>query len=491
MGSVDINSNQTEAILDIFNQLWKFFVSVRLTVVLLLSLAATSIIGTLIPQNKSPEEYYQAFGDFLYRLFDVLDVFDMYHAWWFQSMVILLALNIVVCSIDRLSATWKIIFVKNPSFKAARFRKRKGRQEFKVARPPEGLRVSCETAASRKFGQVHTESSGDGFLVFAERWRWSRLGVYIVHSSIVILLIGGLVGSIFGFDGFVNIPEGETVDEIRLTGTNRTLRLPFGIRCNDFDVSFYKTGQPKEFRSSLALIKDGKTILEREIIVNDPLRFQGINIFQASYGQMDSPAPAANASPPTDITLKFTVRESGKIYEEKAEMGRKIVLPEGKGTFELKDYNPSAEFRGQQIGEALMGVLTRDGREPVMVMLPVRFAKFDMMRKGDLVISVADHRRTASDRIPHQPQEPRYFTGLQVTRDPGVWMVYTGFILMILGCFVTFFMSHQQLCIEVNRGGKGSRVMVAGISNRNRVAMQNIVNGVAKTLAAGDELMTK
>jgi len=459
---------------------------VQLTVVLLLSLAATSIIGTFIPQNESPEAYFKAYGEFLYRLFDVLDIFDMYHAWWFQSLVILLTVNIIVCSIDRLSATWNIIFVKNPSFKAARFRKRAGRREFSDPRPPGELKTVCETLASRKFGRVRTEPSGDGFCVFGERWRWSRLGVYIVHTSIVVLLIGGLVGSMFGFDGYVNIPEGETVDQIRLRGNNKAIRLPFGIRCNDFDVSFYNTGQPKEFRSSLSLIKDGKAVMEKEIIVNDPLRYQGINIFQASYGQMDSAPAAANPSPPTDITLVFAGRESGAVYEEEAELGREIILPEGNGTFVLKEYRPTAEFRGQSIGGALMGIRTRDGQKPVTVMLPLRFPKFDRMRKGDFVISVAGYKQDQSAQGAGQPTGKRYFTGLQVTNDPGVWMVYTGFVLMIVGCFVTFFMSHQQLCIEVGPGGKGSRILVAGISNRNRVAMQNLVEGISKTLAAGD-----
>ena len=60
---------------DPFNKIWYFFSSVRLTVVLLLSLAATSIIGTLIPQNESPQAYLQAFGPSLYRFFDLLGFF--------------------------------------------------------------------------------------------------------------------------------------------------------------------------------------------------------------------------------------------------------------------------------------------------------------------------------------------------------------------------------------------------------------------------------
>ena len=52
---------------------------------------------------------------------------------------------------------------------------------------------------------------------------------------------------------------------------------------------------------------------------------------------------------------------------------------------------------------------------------------------------------------------PRFYTGLQVNRDPGVWVVYSGFILMIIGCYITFFMSHQQICVELVRSREKNR----------------------------------
>ena len=73
---------------DPFSKIWNFFTSVKLTIVLLLSLAVTSIIGTLIPQNEDPQAYFEAFGGVLYQLFNLLDLFDMYHSWWFQLLII-------------------------------------------------------------------------------------------------------------------------------------------------------------------------------------------------------------------------------------------------------------------------------------------------------------------------------------------------------------------------------------------------------------------
>ena len=129
--------NNKEISPDPLNRLWRFFTSVRLTVFVLLTLAATSIIGTVIPQNESPSEYMQAFGPLLYRLFEVLDIFDMYHSWWFQLLLVLLTLNIIVCSIDRLAATWKIVFAPDPRFTPARFKNMKRKEVFADRRRPE------------------------------------------------------------------------------------------------------------------------------------------------------------------------------------------------------------------------------------------------------------------------------------------------------------------------------------------------------------------
>ena len=464
------------------NQLWKFFVSVRLTVVLLLSLAATSIIGTIIPQNESPEAYFHTYGSFFYRLFDLLDIFDMYHSWWFQLLLILLVLNIVVCSIDRLSATWKIIFPKKTSFKLASFQKLKNKEEFTSKKTPADLESDYSAVVSSAFGKHRVEKTDGGFCIFAEKWRWTRLGVYVVHLSIIFLIAGAIIGSIFGFEGFVAIPEGETVDQIRLRNSNKLHKLDFSIRCDDFDLSFYKNGAPKEFRSSLTILKNDKEILKRDIIVNDPLRYAGINIFQSSYGELRPERPAQEEEfSPDDIYLNFSIGSSGMVYKRKAEIGKPINIPEGKGKFVLMEFKPSADFMGQNIGQALIGILTPPDAEPRNVLLPIHFPNFDKMRKGEVVISIVhQHNETVA---PQTPAEKRYYTGLQVTKDPGVWVVYAGFIIMIAGIIITFFMSHQRLCVEVIRKGKKSRVMVAGTANKNKFGMERKLQKIAGQLA--------
>ena len=391
--------------------------SVKLTVVLLLSIAATSIIGTIIPQNENPAVYFRAYGEFFYKLFDLLGIFDMYHCWWFQFLIIFLTINILVCSIDRLSATWKIVFVKNPPFNLERFRKLSQKEEFNNKHTPESLKKIYEPFISKRFGYTRIEDTKKGgFCIFAEKWRWTRFGVYTVHLSVIFLLLGGLIGSIFGFEGFANIPEGEMVDSIRIRSTGKIKKLDFEIKCEDFNVSFYDNGAPKEFRSSLTIIEQGKPTYKKNIIVNDPLRYKGINIFQASYGEMPSSAPPKkkieSKDPPEDITLNFTSKESGKAYKVKAVIGKPVEIPEDLGKFVIVEYRKSAEFMGQNIGEAYLGILTPNEGNPVQLLLPLHFPNFDKMRRGAVVISVADQKAETFD--PGKKSDKRYYQSLNV-----------------------------------------------------------------------------
>ena len=92
------------------NPIWRFFSSVKLTIILLILLALASIIGTLIPQMPQREsiEFARSLSSEVFHFFDALDLFDMYHSMWFRLLIGCLGLNLVICSMNRFPGTWRL-----------------------------------------------------------------------------------------------------------------------------------------------------------------------------------------------------------------------------------------------------------------------------------------------------------------------------------------------------------------------------------------------
>ncbi len=463
------NANQSPIVLII-----NFFSSIKLTVAVLLTIAATAVIGTVIPQNR-PHEFYHIlfskmrFGEELFRLSDRLDLFNMYDSFWFQGLILILALNILVCSIDRLQTVWKIVFPRQLNYSVKTF-KQSDTPPLVINAPAAQLKNIYHKTLSQMFRTTHLETTDDGFALFAEKGRLTRLGVYVVHFSILILLAGTLVGSFFGFDGYVNIPEGETVQEVFLrdapddsSGASSTIPLDFAIRCDDFNVRFYESGRPREYRSSLTLLDGDRELLSKDIVVNKPLRYQGINIFQSTYG----------LAAVKQVRMRFVSRESDLEYAHEMAVGDTVKIPEGLGRFTLTRFIESYMFKGvHDLGAAMVGVLEQDGASEV-VFLPVRFEGFDKMRRDDVIVSVADY-------------EQQYYTGLQVTKDPGVPLVYAGFLLMIVGIYITFFTSHQRFCVQAVEADGKTTVTVLSKANKNKPAARK----KAETISERFSLLT-
>lgn len=436
-------------------RVWTFFASVKLSVVLLLVLAATSIIGTVIPQKEDPASYFQMYGEVFYKVFKSLGLFDMYHSWWFRFILVMLTINLLVCSLKRLPAIWKIVSARSPKFDKKRFKNIRRKESFVTPSSPEKLKSIYESYIIKRLRYCHSDETDTGFVLYSERGRWTRMGVYVVHLSVIILFIGAIIGSQFGFNGWVNIPEGEAVDQIRLRESSKPHQLDFAIRCNDFEATFHDSGRPKEYKSSLTILEKGQQVLTRSVIVNDPLRYKGISFYQAGFGTL----------PPGRATLILTDSKTGSSKTIEAPLRKEVDLPGDKGHFEVVQF--VSDFKN--FGPAFQIRLVDDRKAPALFWVFKNFPKFDRMRKGRYLFVVESYPEI-------------YYTGLQVTADPGVWVVYCGFILLIAGIMVTFFMSHARLFMEVVRDEEGSRVTIASTANRNRLAFEEKVRKITEDL---------
>lgn len=438
--------------------LWDFFCSVKLAIFLLILLAATSIIGTIIPQGTPPPEYLQTISEGKYKIYQALGFFDMYHSWWFILLLYLFTVNIVACSIKRLPRVWKIIsepvLVMDDSFEKTLSLT----HDVKMNGDAASLRDKMAAFLKGEFSDpVVTERDGE-YHLFAQKTPYSRLGVYVVHLSIVVIFIGALIGSFFGYKAYVNIVEGTGTSVVYNRSGQKPIDLGFTVRCDDFSVSFYDTGAPKEFKSLLTVIDDGKVVVEkRPIIVNDPLSYKGITFYQSSYG------PAGEEG-----LYHFTVRErkGGEPVRFSLHQGERKLLPDGSSMQVLEAAQEVSQFMPQFSGAAArIEVTPKGGGEPQAFVVFKNYPEFDAQRGADLIFT-------------YDGSDEKMFTGLQVAKDPGVWVVWTGCFLMVAGCCMAFFMSHRRVWIRVRKG----QVTLGGSANKNQPGFQLAFDGLVEKL---------
>lgn len=429
------------------NDVWNFFASVKLALFTLCTISLTSIIGTIIPQKRSFEYYAENYGDDIARFFQVLDIPDMYSSWWFLGLLGLLSANLIVCSIDRFPTAWKQITADQTVQSFSKLEK------MTYTHTIQNVTTSnadfLEGLLNKQGWKTQKKISPEGQLIAAQKGAWSRTGVYIVHASILIIFLGAIVGYFTGFKGSVMIPETKQTDKVYTTETHTPIELGFTVRCDMFEIEFYDNGMPKEYRSRLTVFENDKEVLVKDIEVNHPLKYRGITFYQSSYeGYRDfliTLTDPANGSKKTFV-VPFQQQVS---WEEKG-----IVL----GIV-------NAEAIRDRV--VRMKVWVQSGTNP-----PETFW-LDTQAESTLKESNLPYTISAKQM---------YATGLQVAKDPGVWLVYLGCFLMMFGLYVAFFMSHARVWIITYADGSNSTLLVAGTTNKNKIGFEKTFSQLITSL---------
>ena len=171
------------------------------------------------------------------------------------------------------------------------------------------------------------------------------------------------------------------------------------VRCDEFSVSYYPGGQrPKEFKSLLTVTDNGQVVYDkRPIVVNAPLTHKGITFYQSSYG------PAGDAV----YTFAVTERASGQTVTVSGREKEHIALPGGASLIPLgytdsyQDFGPAAQVSIDK-GDHQHG-------NPFIVLQ--NFPTFDQQRGDAWIVALTGAKQ-------------KFYTGLQVAKDPGVWANY-------------------------------------------------------------------
>lgn len=432
------------------NSFTSLFASVQLALFLLFLLASTSIIGTLIPQNSPRAFYIERYGQKTAQFFQLLDITDMYNSWWFLFLLSLFAVNLIVCSMERIPQVFRILRRDSLTVSPDRLQHLPIKKEIQLPISPEAANSRVLTILKNKGWQPRSKNIGASCLTVADRGGWTRFGVYIVHGSILLILVGALFGSSvvarkllrdpqFAFKGSIMLPEGESTDHVTTFKTGKQVGLGFQLRCDTFTIEYYPNGMPKTYRTRASITENGQVVQTADIEVNKPLTYKGVTFYQSNY------------QPYQNYRVILQKKESS--------MATAAVIV------------PATQLEWSEAGVSY-GIINRESQGEVTRRLKIWFTD----NQGEPAVFWVD---TDQETVIQRPSgtyqltiSQRYASGLQATKDPGVWLVYSGCLLMLVGLYIAFFLSHRKIYVFIQEDGQASRILFAGEANKNKVGFE-------------------
>ena len=446
----------------IVDAIWRFFISLKLTAVLLALLMTGAFFGMFIDQTTGYEEHMAALEghELASRLFSTFELHDVFGSWWFVLLMLLLSLNLIACTLERLPRVWRDVFHGDRDLDDEHLTALKQHALIKAASYDDAVAAS-RRLLSATAGHVTSYGRPDAVLLFAERQRIARFAAVLVHLSLLIIVFGHVGNQALGEDGSLAVPEGETNATMFLRGPgglSKRHQLAFAVRCDDFRYETFTSGRPKDYESDLVVIDDGREVLKKTIRVNDPLEYRGYKLYQSSYQMI----PGEES-----VQLQAGPR-GGELKRYRTQIGQRVDVGNGLSVVPIEVVDQTGGF-----GESLrLQLFKPDGTVETLTLFK-KFADMDArMRKAD-----PEFRYLGADR--------RFVTVLSVGRSPLASLVFVGFALLIGGTGIAILLSHRRYWMRVRRiDGGHAEILFAGMAKRHQPVFAGEFAGLVKQLEA-------
>jgi cytochrome c biogenesis protein len=482
--------NAIDFVLDILS-------SVPFGLVILMLLIAACMVGMLIQQQELETfpAYYAALTPAEKLVYGKLGFFDIYHATYFNVLLLLLSLSIILTSIDHFPAAWSFIAKKKLTASPTFAKSQRIKDEIILDGESRAELVERAATAARKFGlKTRITEEESRTTVFAEKGAWNRLGAYAVHVALLTIFAGGFLTS-RGFTGSMTVQPDKTSDRMAQNVFNvdsttlqhqpgmRELELPFTVEGLDIQQKLIDKSKGIDAGNTLdwitrVKITDKTTNKTEEALIhmNAPhdvnYGFNGYRMFQASVN------PLGNAR---EIKLRVQPKAGGAAQEVTIRRNGQHRLSDGT-VIKFVEFNPSftvnrdgrAEIGGTDYDNpaAHLSVLYPDGDSREVwafneagrgMIESAPFLRDKFGDTGGLQFTLLDFEKVPFAHI------------LSIQYDPGVKVVYLGFtMLCVLLCLIYMF-SHQRLWLVVEDG----KVTLGGDANRNRLGFEDRVKKIA------------
>ena len=413
-----MKSLQTKKIIKILTDL-KFALAV------LLAIAIASSLGSFIEQDE-PIFFYQQnyplekpiYGFINSNFILILGLDHIYRTWWFLSLLVILGVSLVSCTITRQFPIFKNS--KDYSFK----KEKKSFLNLPFFVKIENIYYLKEIILL-KIQKLNFYIYQNENLVYGYKGLIGRISPILVHLSLIIILIGSLIGAFKNFKAQEVLPKGELFHIQNPIRVGWFTALPdVNIRVNDFWVEYEKK-KIHQFYSNLSILDNyGNEIKEQTISVNNPLRYKNIDIYQSDWNLLGIRLEKLGEKKIYEFPL-FSLNKTAKswiTWVKDSDKNYSLLFDQLKQTFLLYDE------RGNFLKESKLG-------------------------------EIIDKEYKISDILPS--------TGLLIKYDPSIGIIYFGFGLLMITTGLSY-LPYTQIWIFHN--SKNS--WIGGITNRGKIQVE-------------------
>ena len=436
-----------------FRKFWQLISSIKTGVILLITVVIVSAAGTVILQRPMTEvdEMQRAYSPEMLRILDAVGLTNVFHAWWFVALLVLVSSSIVAASVERFPNAWRYFARPYKSTDESFRRALATQRQMPIGDEETGI-AAAEHALKQMGFRPERVIGPKSMSLFAEKNRISEMAVYIVHTSLLLIFLGGIVDGLLGWTGFVTLVKGQEVNQLALRdGAKKS--LSFSVRCDGAGQENYQDGSPKKWWSNLVVLENGREIVKKQIVVNDPLVYRGVRFYQASYGMTGK----------VEKLLLTATSEAGKSQDVSLSVGDTIQL-DADTSLKLTRFIPDYVVRDGQVY-----TMSENPQNPAVQMFVTSAKTGKSVEVWLPELPGFAHNNESPYRFEPRDLQMANYTGLQVSHEPGQWAVWAGCLLMAVGLAAAFYFVHIRIWVVPITDGRGQLTLwIGGTANKNQ-----------------------
>lgn len=482
-------------VLELLRWAWRQLTSMRTALILLLMLALGAVPGSLIPQegvdSLKASQWQDAHPD-LTKVYEKLGLFDVYGTPWFAAIYVLLMVSLIGCIIPRTLVYARAI--KAPPPKAPRNLGRlPDHASYTTDQDVDAVLLRARQVLRRRHYRVRP-ADGDA-AVSSERGYLREVGNLIFHLSVIVVLVGFGLGSLFGYKGGVILIVGDEFSN-SLTQYDDFVpgslfsdedMEPFCFTVDDFHVDWLddgpRAGMSRGFKADTRYQADctgadASDEQQYDLRVNHPLAIGKTEVFLIGHGYApvitirDGDGNIASTGPTVFLPQDQTLFSFGVVKAGGAQPGQigleGVLFP----TFVLDSNGDPQNLMGELNNPLLsMSVYTgdlglKDGAPQSLYILDK--TKLDKLKNDDGTDLRLDMQVGDTVELPDGLGTVTFdgieeWNRLQISRTPGKMVALTGVVLALLGLLGSLFIRPRRLWVRARVVNGETLVEVAAL----------------------------